>query len=1522
MGSFDRYLPERLRGSAPALTPLARPIPAATLPLGLESDFDRYLPERLTGRAPAIEPEEPSLLDKSLGLVKEYATPAFAARIGSPIVGGVLGGIAGTALAGPGPGTAIGAALGAGLAGGGGELGAQALEGREQDLGEAGIAAGLSMIPAGPVARAIKPGMSLLTRGALHAGEGAAQSLLDTGATTLYREGRLPTAGELGGGAVAGSVLGGGLGLGLERAFRPPVLKTLDPDGQPISQPSVQPIVNQPVSNVQPQVPVDKTVSPMMAREIEKAVQPDPVPDMDFDLTPESVGPDGMPLQVVGESPSNVPPTQPQPLQGVSQPPAEGLPGQPVGAPTSQPSASGETPTFQTWVGNRLPPGDLPVYRALRAEYLETFPGADREQFRPQAAGPKAVAFEDSPSNAMSPEESARQMAEFEAKARELVPDDVVDEDLREVIRPAFAQPIKKAYGDSIKPELGLEHIDADRKAIVKAIDVDGDNPLYVQLKEARRMALLDKAETDAARAADRGEAYEDGTGDASFDPAEFDAPVGAAKFAVRKTEFPPGTPEREENFGRWFGGSRVVDGDGKPLRVFHGTQRDFDIFDADASRATDDGNAGRGFYFTSRPDIANAYSRGWADEDGSNIKPVYLSIKDPLHVSSKDTRALENAAKSLGVQAQPEWDGYRQVNPDWSREFTARAKAKGHDGVMFRAEGEYVAFSPEQIKSATGNRGTFDPSNPNIKYAVRPSPGQRGLMGISDDVPQRAEQPEKRNAQSSMFGQGALLQGVEARTTEGREAEGSLFTQEQRAREAQEQKAQDGIKFATKPTFYSALERAAEEAKVTSASGSDWLRYLSDPKRGVKQDEIRWTGLDDLLKSKPKATRQEVLDFIRENRVEVKEVELGSGQKPTAEQERAVTRWVGEQFPTDPNAVPAARAAARDAMGGNMESVGDLEAFGLPNELLAPFREYAGRGRGTKFGNYTLPGGENYRELLLTLPQRMKTEPDVPSSVPIQVRHSDIGNGRGDWHTIDGRGNWSETKYPTREAAEAAMRQAQGTPRTRQVPNESENFGSTHYDEPNILAHVRFNDRVDADGKRVLFIEEVQSDWAQRGRRQGFGPSRPAESDPHAAARAELERRDSEALNVIATDNPVAIGQRRAPAAERRAALARVDEAMRERERIANERDALPEPPQPKPEGVPSAPFVDSTEKWTGLALKRMLRYASENGYDRIAWTTGEQQAARYDLSKQVDSIRYRSDGEGTFEIAAVKGGETPLVEHGKTPKQLEDIVGKEIAQKIVNGEGTPQPGGGNVRALSGLDLKVGGEGMKGYYDKIIPEYLNKYGKKWGARVGETRIKTDNAPADVVARYADQPDHPFTKRQWATTHALDITPQMRSSVMEGQPQFRAGAEPTQSGSTGTQNGQAAKNQLAPEVVKRAFPSGNVKPQKDGSILVELPNGSRIRVNQNAEIVPDKATLLKDHPDAVDADGNLLPGMGITGAFNPVGRDGIISLAKVGGDEFTLRHESFHAAMHIALSPKERAAVLAKYGDEETASDA
>ena len=129
------------------------------------------------------------------------------------------------------------------------------------------------------------------------------------------------------------------------------------------------------------------------------------------------------------------------------------------------------------------------------------------------------------------------------------------------------------------------------------------------------------------------------------------------------------------EAFKRWFGDSKVVDAQGKPLVVYHGTRRAFSVFAKGKPRGAL-GNP-EGIYFTSDRREAEQFAEdvdGGMDEK-SRIVPVYLSIKS-------------------------EQDGLIR---------------KREDGTT-----EYIVFQPEQIKSAIGNRGTFDPENPDIRYSSR----------------------------------------------------------------------------------------------------------------------------------------------------------------------------------------------------------------------------------------------------------------------------------------------------------------------------------------------------------------------------------------------------------------------------------------------------------------------------------------------------------------------------------------------------------------------------------------------------------------------------------------------------------------------------------------------------------------------------------------------------------------------------------------------------------------------------------
>lgn len=162
-------------------------------------------------------------------------------------------------------------------------------------------------------------------------------------------------------------------------------------------------------------------------------------------------------------------------------------------------------------------------------------------------------------------------------------------------------------------------------------------------------------------------------------------------------------TPE----FKRWFGESKVVDAEGKPQVVYHGTNKTFDVFDADAARSIQTDATAQGFYLTRYPEDASGYATGRSGRDGANILPVFVSLQNPYVWPSDDLPPTRiTAAKRAELESQ------------------------GHDGIIYRDGEEVVAFRPEQIKSATGNNGQFDPGNPDIRFSRTTTAGVAARMG------------------------------------------------------------------------------------------------------------------------------------------------------------------------------------------------------------------------------------------------------------------------------------------------------------------------------------------------------------------------------------------------------------------------------------------------------------------------------------------------------------------------------------------------------------------------------------------------------------------------------------------------------------------------------------------------------------------------------------------------------------------------------------------------------------------------
>jgi len=137
---------------------------------------------------------------------------------------------------------------------------------------------------------------------------------------------------------------------------------------------------------------------------------------------------------------------------------------------------------------------------------------------------------------------------------------------------------------------------------------------------------------------------------------------------------------EREANLAAFMQGSKVVDEQGAPLRVFHGTAADVQAF---APERSADGV----FHFATDPELANRFaaSRAMDGGRGANVLPVYVALRNPKEVAR---------INSLEI---------------------ADARAEGYDGLISRETGHLVAFSPEQVKSAIGNSGRFDPNSPSL---------------------------------------------------------------------------------------------------------------------------------------------------------------------------------------------------------------------------------------------------------------------------------------------------------------------------------------------------------------------------------------------------------------------------------------------------------------------------------------------------------------------------------------------------------------------------------------------------------------------------------------------------------------------------------------------------------------------------------------------------------------------------------------------------------------------------------------
>ena len=786
---------------------------------------------------------------------------------------------------------------------------------------------------------------------------------------------------------------------------------------------------------------------------------------------------------------------------------------------------------------------------------------------------------------------------------------------------------------------------------------------------------------------------------------------------------------------------------------------------------------------------------------------------------------------------------------------------------------------------------------------------------------------------------------------------------------------------------FYSKLEGLVHQ-KIQGKSAS--VEQVQALFKEIKEDERKWTGIDEFLKGKKKVNTQELIDFLAANRLQVEEVTLTEDGLSGDGDGKAYRVWAGEDdVESVHNTLEEAEAAQAKLMEDNPErsSEEDWPIQEVDAEGEIEMSPSDGKAR---HGTWVLPGGENYREKLLTMPARdngeselnrldldveqqqadddrstkiakdrlqdlfslMNNDPSgfenfgTPEQFPTEDAQmqrsrakrsiSFIGEGRkfpdsfsppqqtaldeimqSEESSQEFKDAFMEAVLAEKKSTAQSLRRFQAEKAYREAKSARKKdvfVNDGHFPQEDILAFVRMNDRTDVDGKKVLFIEEIQSDWHQTGREQGYkGPA-----DPELTALADkydtvwdwevtlgrtLKDLETDSLSFSDFESPTVSrdafdghvrnvytlskgdnkyeiyeetdGEGRVDvtlyrngrdlksfdsmadlkkalsgdSGEYDAAVKRISDLTTKRKNLADEFNNLRDEKgldkklligdysrnEGSPQGaVPDAPFK---KNWHEFALKRIMTMAAEGGYERVAWTTGEQQAERYQqgLLKVVNEVMHKKNEDGSYAVVGLKDGVS--VEQGTFESTSLDnvarIYGKDIAKQIESGEGQESEITG-YKGIAGLDLKIGGEGMKGFYDRMVKNSAKKLVKKFGADVGTTEIVVGKEGIGFQEAEASQIRRFIGNRPWSDFVKDRVEPGLGQFIVKKDGKPIPGSE--WNGKNGAERDLESQLKKDPggnfEIDRLKNPDGDRTyyklPDSDVEVIVHAHNGSVI----------------------------------------------------------------------------------------------
>lgn len=158
--------------------------------------------------------------------------------------------------------------------------------------------------------------------------------------------------------------------------------------------------------------------------------------------------------------------------------------------------------------------------------------------------------------------------------------------------------------------------------------------------------------------------------------------------------------------FKQWFGDSKATTKAGKPVTFYHATNGDFSVFDTTkAGSSTNYAASGLGIFMTPNESTASRY--------GDNVMQLYVRAEKPYR---------------MGVEELANFDSVGDA-----RKRQQELVAQGYDSIFVPADKTLIAFGPDQVKSATSNRGTFSQATPDINFSKYQSPTNEQAEAFRD---------------------------------------------------------------------------------------------------------------------------------------------------------------------------------------------------------------------------------------------------------------------------------------------------------------------------------------------------------------------------------------------------------------------------------------------------------------------------------------------------------------------------------------------------------------------------------------------------------------------------------------------------------------------------------------------------------------------------------------------------------------------------------------------------------------------